>query len=309
MNNVSSDPKETRQAPLTDQQNIDLYKEFQYLKSDEFSNWVYENKAKIQLASAHVKEKLIIKWNKFYPDDKPPWDTESEGWNLENKEQLETPVAPAVIKEQSKSDPLPPPESQDVEYLTWEEVKVFGEQVHTLDSVLIEDPEGTEFIDRCIGTNQETHKYMVVKVPAKRIKIDPHQVMQYLGMVVMDHQAVHTAVAKNPEGRRAIGYSFDRFYIHSGKRYERCCYIPNMIHQAYLMFEKVVDKKTRKPKAIIRRQKTSFGQPSDSPMYKVLGVGEAHYRDLKRLFERNFLRHPQEDLADDIGLKLLLGVG
>jgi len=313
MNNMSSVQDETRkaQAPLTPEENMEFYREFQYSRSDEFSNWVLDNKAKIRLASPEIHQKLAQKWEKFYPNDEPPWaiEGEKEGWTLPPTQESIVTEAPAVISEQTKSDPKPPPESQDVEYLSWEEVKVFGNQVHTLDYVLVEDPNGEHFIERCVGKNQDTHKYMVVRIPATRVKIEPHQVMQYLGTVVKDHQSVHTGVAKSPRSRRAIGYSFDRFYIHDKKRYERCCYVPNMVHQAYLMFEKVVDRHTRKPRAIIRRQRTSFGQPSDSPVYKVLGVGEAHYRDLKRIFERNFLRHPQEDLADDIGLKLLLGVG
>jgi len=313
MNNMSSVQDEARkaQAPMTLEENMEFYRDFQYIRSDEFSNWVQENKAKIRLASPEIHQKLAQKWTKFYPDDPAPWEIEGEkdGWILSPTEESLVTEAPAIISERSKSDPKPPPESKDVEYLTWEEVKVLGQEVHTLDYVHIEDSNGDSFIDRCVGKNQDTHKYMVVRVPARRVKIEPHQVMQYLGTVVKDHQAVHTGVAKTPHSRRAIGYAFDRFYIHDGKKYARCCYVPNMVHQAYLLFEKIVDRRTRKPRAIIRRQRTTFGQPSDSPVYKVLGVGEAHYRDLKRIFERNFLKYQQDDLADDIGLGLLLGVG
>jgi len=73
------------------------------------------------------------------------------------------------------------------------------------------------------------------------------------------------------------------------------------------MYEKMVSRKTRKPFARITQIKAALGQGTGQPMYKVLGVQEAYYRDLKRLFERHFLRRGDEALADDVGLRILLG--
>jgi len=217
--------------------------------------------------------------------------------------------APAIIKERLKSDPPKPPESQDIEYLAYEEVKL-DEMISTLTTVLIEDPDASSnhlgpFIDRCMGRNPETKALMVARVPAKEIPINPDQILQYLGSVVQDHQALHspTVIYK----RRRWGYSFDRFFIHNGKKIPRCCYVPNPIHQAALMYEKMVSRKTRKPFARITQIKAALGQGTGQPMYKVLGVQEAYYRDLKRLFERHFLRRGDEALADDVGLRILLG--
>jgi hypothetical protein len=72
------------------------------------------------------------------------------------------------------------------------------------------------------------------------------------------------------------------------------------------MYEKFVDKRSRKPIARIRRIRAAMGQLLDDPMYKVIGASEGDYRDLKRLFERHFLYKPQDDLSDDIGLKALI---
>jgi len=174
----------------------------------------------------------------------------------------------------------------------------------------VEDPEANydthpgPWIERCMGRNPETHKLQVYKIPAKEVKIMPDQVMQYLGSVVQDMLSVYTGnvVVK---GRR-WGYCFSRFYYINGKRQTRCCLVLDRIHQAGLMYENIVTK-DRKTIARIRQIRGHLGQPTGEPMYKVLGAGESYYRDLKRLYERHFLRRGDESLADDVGLKVLIG--
>lgn len=219
--------------------------------------------------------------------------------------------APAVIKELSRSDPPPPPESQDVIYLSDMEV-MLDKQINTLDYMLVPDQDLPQdwagpYIERCLGRDVETKKLKIARIRAKKVPIEPWMVMQYLGSVIQDHQSVHTNSVVVQ--RRRWGYVFDRFYIdpRTKKRHERCCLVTDRIHQAALMYEKFVDKRSRKPIARIRRIRGAMGQLLDDPMYKVVGAGEADYRDLKRLFERNFLNKPQDELSDDIGLKLLVG--
>lgn len=220
--------------------------------------------------------------------------------------------APALIKERFKSDPPKPPESQDIEYLAYEEVAL-GEQVNTLSTVLVKDPDASPnhlgpWIEQCMGRNPETHKLMVVRIPAKEIKVTPDQMMQYLGSVIMDHQAVHTGnvLVKH----RRWGYCFDVFFMNNGKREARCCYVPNHIHQAGLMFEKMVDRRTRKAFSRIKQIKGPLGKGIGEPMYRMLITDkkekEGHYRELKRLYDRHFLRRGQEELADDVGLRVLI---
>lgn len=220
--------------------------------------------------------------------------------------------APALIKERFKSDLPKPPESQDVEYLAYEEVAL-DDRVNTLSTALIKDPDAGPnhlgpWIEEQVGRNPETHRLMVVRIPAKEIKITPDQMMQYLGNVTMDHQAVHTSNVLVRHRRE--GYSFDRFYINNGKREPRCCYVPNHIHQAHLMFEKMVDRRTRKAFSRIKQIKGPMGKGTGTPMYRMLITNkvekEGHYRELKRLFDRHFLRRGQEELADDVGLKVLI---
>ena len=217
--------------------------------------------------------------------------------------------APALIKERDKSDPPKPPESQDVEYLSYQEVCV-SDRINTLDIVFVEDPtinyetHNGPWIERCAGRNPETHKLQVYKIPAKEVQVRADQVMQYLGSVVQDRLSVYTGnvIVK---GRR-WGYSFEKFYYLSGKRQVRCCFVDDRIHQAGLMYESVPIK-SRKTIARIRQIKGHLGQRTGEPMYKILGAGESYYRDLKRLYERHFLKRGDESLADDIGLKVLIG--
>ena len=217
--------------------------------------------------------------------------------------------APAIIKERMTSRPPVVPESGDVEYLSMDE-RVIMDQVHTLTTVRIEEPDaGAEhpgpWIDRCIGRNPETGKMRVVRVPAREVKIKPTQVLQYLGSVVEDRQSVHTATTVVE--KRRWGYVFDRFFYHNGKKLARCCYVPDLIHQASILYEKAVDKKTHKAYALIRRLRAPNGQRTDNPAYKLIGGQEADYRDLKRIYERNFLDRGNEALATDIGLGILIG--
>lgn len=237
-----------------------------------------------------------------------PGSAEEQGVDTDNEAGGE---APAIISERSKSEPDKPPESDDIIYLTKEEVSI-EEQIHTLDTVFIEDTEASSrthmgpWIERCTGRDPDSKKLIVYTIPAKAMKIPPKQVLQYLGSVVMDRQAVHTATIVYP-GRQRNGYVFDRFYYLNGKKEPRCCWIPNRIHMAGLLFEKVVDKKSRKAFPRIRRIRGHLGADTGEPMYKVLGAKETDYRDFKRLYERHFLKRGEEDLADDIGLKRLIG--
>jgi len=243
--------------------------------------------------------------------DYEPEDEDDPGIHTTKSEARETPgpVAASLLHEQMRSEPPPPPESQDIEYLSYEEIRL-DDRINTYTTMRVEDPEAGKnhagpWIERCVGRSPETKKLQVVRIPAKEIPIEPLMVMKYLGNVVQDHLAVHTGMVVHR--KKHHGYSFDHFFIHNGKRLDRCCLVLDRIHQAALLYEKVVSKKTRKPFAVIRQIRGTHGQRTGNPAYDVIGAKEADYRDLKRLFERHFLRRGDEELADDIGLKALLG--
>ena len=219
--------------------------------------------------------------------------------------------APAIISGLSKSDPPKPPESQDVEYLLYQEV-VHGKEDNTLQFVHVPDHTidgrtwSGPWTEVCIGTNSETGKKQVARIPARLREIPPNEMVQYLGSVVQDHQSVHTAIVPF-KGHH--GYCFDRFYYWNQAKQPRCCWVPDQIHQAYLIYEKAIHYRSRKPFARIRRIRGPAGTVTAEVAYRVLlpkSQREGYYRDLKRLFERHFITREEDDLSEDIGLKILI---
>lgn len=211
--------------------------------------------------------------------------------------------APVIIKELSSSDLPLPPESKDVQYLTREEEKIRAEN-NTLEYMHVPVEDGLPsdaVIKTCSGRDPETHKLIVNEIPARRVKILPHMVMQYLGSVVSDHLSVHTA--NFTIRKRRFGYTFDRFFNYNGQKLSRCCLVVDRVHQAALLYEKFTNPKTLRADIRLRKCRDERGNAiSKAFMYRVIGAQETDLRDLKKLFERNFLRRDEEALADEIGL-------
>lgn len=250
-----------------------------------FKDWTLDNLDRVKAVSGDVRDAHEKKWNKFYI--------------CGNESDIAYPagVAPAVIKELTKSDPPLPQESGDVEYYRQEEFAI-GKRVSTIDYVLEEIADVPanhtgEWIERCMGRNSESGKMMVARVAARRINVRPEQVMMYNGSVVMDKNAVHSETV-SIGGQRYI-YSFDRFFVWEGKEYSRCCYIPDRVHQAGLLFETYSDKEKRKDLPRLRKLEGT------QPKYTIIGLKnkEQDVRDLKRLYERYYLKRkdskPDED--------------
>jgi len=132
MDNKGSDievKEESREALTQDEQaefDRALWGKFIRLNSEEFKPWVHSNEAGILKASDDLRNKLKLKWDKFYGDDEPLPDwkiTVSDGSktgipreliDLEAELKEEPTKAPAIIKELDHSQPPKPPESQDV---------------------------------------------------------------------------------------------------------------------------------------------------------------------------------------------------
>jgi len=327
MNNQGSDTTIESREALTQDENKALWNKIRLLTSEDFKPWVLSNEVGILKASPGLRDKIQVKWAKYYDKEPlPDWKiTVSDGTetgipsdlvDLEEEPEKKgvegsPSKAPAIISKLDSSIPPTPPESPDVIYMTEAEIRM-GVQFNTRQTMLVHDPSLPDshagpFIERCQGRDQNTGKMIIVKLKAREVPILPEQMMRYRGSVVRDMMSVHTYFV-NYKGRR-WGYSFDIFYMHNGKRYERCCLIMDRIHQAGLMYEKVVGKKTMKAFSRIRQIKGYGGQATGEPMYEVIGQKEEYYRDLKRLYDRHFLKRGNEELADDIGLKNLIGAG
>ena len=205
----------------------------------------------------------------------------------------------------TKSEPVPPPESGDIQYLSQQEWNI-EEEISTLKSRLAIDPDAGEghtgpFVDVCVGRDPETKKMRVVKMPARESQILPSQVMRYRGSVIQDKQSTHKADVLI--GKQRHGYIFDRFFYHNKTKLARCALVEDRAHQAGLLYERVVDKVSRRVFARIRRIKNT-----QDPMYEVIGASETDYRDLKRLYERHFLRRNDQG-ANDPALDKLISDG
>lgn len=230
-----------------------------------------------------------------------------ESQDVEEPEQSQDSQAPVYIEKLSKSIFEPIPLSNDVEFLTHEE-NMIGTQISTLDTILVRDPNNRNpngpWVHECKGRNPETHKLIIEKIPAKVVKVEPSQIVRYRGNVAADLNSVHTANF-SLRGKREC-YVFDRFFSYKGKRLERCCLVMDRIAQAGLLYEKKVSKKTFKGIARLKQIRAN-GVETGKAMYEVIGAEEPDYRDLKRLFERHYMRKTEDDIADDIGLKSLIG--
>lgn len=274
--------------------------EFIGLARKDFHAWGSDevNINRMKLQAAEVQEAFGKKWSKMCVGEVNPL----AGAPIVPESK---PEAPAIMKERSVSEKPMPPESPDIEYLAQEEV-LLGDQISTLTTMLVPDENGKTFMERCVGrSNDATRKLQVVRIPAREVVIEPHMVIQFLGNVVADLNAVHTGNVLYQ--KRRFGYSFDRFFKYDGKREARCCLVLDRVHQAGLVYEKWVDKQSRKPFPRIRQQSDPrTGQPTGAPKYRLIGAKETDYRDLKKLFVRHFLKLRREDLADDVGLQNLM---
>ena len=303
---MSSDEPRSREALKPE--------DFLNLPRTRYRDWLLENLEWILEASGETKSVAKSKFEKFYPADTFPVDAynDAKEAGVEHEEAISAVTGikrkietPSIIKSLNEGPPTLPPQSKDIEYLSYAEV-VLQDEFNTLDEMLIEDIDNTSpngpFIERCVGRNPENQKLRVVKFPAKAVKIRPDQVMQYLGPVTEDRQAVHSPSVV-VHGRR-VGYTFDRFFYHNGEKLARCCLVLDRVHQAGLMCEKVISKRRK----AFPKIKTLAHSNRDA-MYRVVGQKETYYRDLKRLYERHFIKRGDEELAEDIGLKNLAGMG
>ena len=253
-------------------------KEFSHLPKEasdtnkSFKDWTFDpiNLERLKGSPRVVRATHEKKWDKFYPEIAHPAGR-----------------APAIVNNIGDK-PKAVSESGDTEYYSHLE-KVVGKRINTIDNVLeeIPDPPANHpgpFIECCVGRNPETHKMMVVKLPAREIKVRPEFVIKYNGSVVMDTNATHSASIVIGGERRL--YVFDRFFDWGGKSYDRCCYIPDRVHQAGILFETFSDKTILDDIARLRQL-----PGTSSPAYMIVGLKnkEQDVRDLKRLHERHFL--------------------
>ncbi len=289
---------------LTPDENKKLHSTFIRLDGDEFKAWceVPENLEKVCRSNEETQKALLKKTEKFgvfmnlLQKDLPG----AEAGNM--KDILESKKAPAVIDKLSSSEKPKPPESKDVQYLSWAEKEVGGE-FNTLSQRIVPDRDANPlahagpWIDFVKERNEKSGHLMIEKLPGKWEPILPSEVLRYRGSVVEDHNSVHSAFVNYKKTRN--GYVFDRFFAFNGKKFNRCCLVRDRIHQAGLIYEKYVPKNAGK--GIVRVKVLSGEGNANRMKYELVNGKEGDYRDLKRLFIRHILHKddgvPQNDAA------------
>ncbi len=287
---MSSDER-SREA-LTPEENSALLASFIRMNPDEFTVWGKEpaNVESIELADESTRAAFDKKRIKFSAGDKM-------------KDIIDSKKAPAVISEQTPSEKPKPPESDDIEIVTWAEHRAGG-PTHTMEYINVPVGEGEvadSRIERVIGRDHQTKKLRVTYQPAKKVKILPEWVLRYRGSVVLDRNAVHSNFVTYKKQR--YGYSFGNFFNHNGKKLNRCCLVQDRIHQAALLYEKHVPKNASKALVRIRPLKGT-----DDPMYELVKKTNVSgdYRDLKTLFIRHFLKKNDQVMGGDPALEKLI---
>jgi hypothetical protein len=268
--------------------------EFNHLSAEKLLQFERDNVDRIREAPPDIYDAIRIKHERllgsgaaFVPEiDDTPEDERPQDDGPQR--------APAFIRQQDDSEWSGRlPEAPDILYVKR------GLIEPSIDYFMVEDPMGEETIEIALGLDPETRKQRVARVPARREKVLPEFVLQYLGSVVADAISKNTPAVHATSvmvGRRRYGYVFDRTFIHNGKRLDRCCFIIDRVHQAGLLFESFVHRQTHKTMSRIRRQ-----PGTQEPMYRVVGLKnqEQSLRDLRRLYERHFMFRRQRYTEDD----------
>lgn len=161
--------------------------------------------------------------------------------------------------------------------------QMIADAVNSINKVLVRDPNGTiKAKEPDFRDPEPPHKMLYKTVSYKEIEVPHEEVIFYTHGVIMDRNTSHSATVVIGNERR--GHVFDRSYTWEGKTYHRCAWIPNRVERAGIMFYKMIHQRIRRAVAVLRKYPNT-----NDPMYLIVGGQEADYRDLKRIFERNWI--------------------
>jgi len=163
--------------------------------------------------------------------------------------------------------------------------QMVAEKLASINTALVPDENGKIDVDIPIGMDQNSKKMMYTKIPHSKIDVPPDEIVAFMGSVIMDRHNSHSETI-NYDGQRHL-VVFDRSYTHGQRVFNRVAWIPNKAIRSAVVFEKKIDRQTKRPIAVLRK----LGQDQSAPpMFQIVGGEEADYRDLKRIFERVFIK-------------------
>lgn len=169
--------------------------------------------------------------------------------------------------------------------------QVLADTLSSINKVLVRDPDGKIKQKWPSYRDPEPpHRMIEIEVRFTEIEVPHEEVIYYTHGVIMDRNSSHSDSVLIGNERR--GHVFDRTYTFNGKLYHRCAWIPNRVERAGILYKKMINRQTRRPVAVLKK----FAGTND-PTYQIIGGQEADYRDLRRIFERSFLKRNtgQED--------------
>ena len=170
--------------------------------------------------------------------------------------------------------------------------QVLDDTERSVNKVLLPDPNGKLKMKFPLMRDPEPpHKMMTEERTFREVEVPHTEVLYYTHGVIMDRNTSHSDTVQIGNQRR--GHVFDRTYTYNGKIYHRCAWIPDQVERAGILFKKMINRQTRRPVAVLKK----IGGTND-PMYQIIGAGTPEYRDLRRIFERFFIKK-QRDAADD----------
>jgi hypothetical protein len=175
--------------------------------------------------------------------------------------------------------------------IKWEE-KVARETA-SINIALIPDPAGP--IKHVVPTmrDPETHKQMYMDVRFKPINVPPDEVLFYTGSPIIDFHATHSDTV-SIQGKRTV-VVFDRTYTYKDRVIPQCAWVPDKAVRAGILFGKMIDQRTKQPFGVMK--KLGDGK---TPMFQIVGGKETDYRDLKRIFERVFIKGEGPKIDDGL---------
>mgnify|MGYP001412418013 CR=1 FL=1 len=172
--------------------------------------------------------------------------------------------------------------------------QVMADAISSVNKVAVRDPDGK--IKQMWPSHRDPeppHKMIMTEMRFTEVEVPHEEVVFFTHGVIMDRNSVHSDSVVIGSERR--GHVFDRTYTYNGKLYHRCAYIPNRVERAGILYKKMINRQTRRPVAVLKK----FAGTND-PMYQIIGGQEAEYRDLRRIFERSFIKKNRGDGDDEL---------
>lgn len=165
--------------------------------------------------------------------------------------------------------------------------------LNSINKALIPDENGDVEMKFPVMRDPETKQMMYATQNFRWVSVPPEEVLYYTQSTIIDLHSDHTATVIAEGKRHPV--VFDRTYTYKGKVYQRCAWVPSPVVRAGVMYEKKIDRVSRRPVAVIKKI-----QGSNTPAYQIVSNVETDYRDLKRIYERAYIkRGVSSQIQDD----------